>query len=108
MLLARFKGFSSHKGVNTYHAGDDSSFGPHISERFFIAHSVLDNHNRSVFFLHRWTERSHRRCLVDSFVRADNIVERLVRFGWALDHFVRDDGVFPVVGRVDNQALSGN
>lgn len=105
MLLALVQGFSVIK-VSAYHAGDDSSLGPRISERLFIADSVLDDHNRSLSLVHRRTKCGHCRSLVNGLVRAHNIVECLVRLGRRFDHAVRDDGVFAVVGRVDDQALS--
>lgn len=89
----------------TYNAGNNGSIGPRISERFFVSDAVLDNHDSRLVLVNGGCNRLYGGILIDSLVRADNVVERLPGFGRGLEDFLRNDGVFAVVLGVHNQAL---
>lgn len=92
----------------THDTGDDSSFGPLISEWFFISDTVLDNNDRGLVLINGGSNRLDGCILINSLVGTDDVVISLTGFGGGLEHFLGNDGVFAVVLRVHNQALFKN
>ena len=57
-----------------YHTCDDGGHGKGVSKWFLIADAVLDDHN-GCLFVHGWLQSGYHCLLVDSFMRADNVVK---------------------------------
>ena len=88
-----------------YDAGDDSSFGPLVSERFFISDSILDNNDCGLVLVNGRSYRLDSGILINSLVSTDDVIISLTSFSGVLEHFLGNYGVFSVILRVHYQAL---
>ena len=67
-----------------YDAGDDSSFGPLVSERFFISDSILDNNDCGLVLVNGRSYRLDSGILINSLVSTDDVIISLTSFSGVL------------------------